>query len=250
MNALILAAGLGTRLKPLTDTMPKALVPVNGKPLLLLLIERLKSAGFDNLVINVHHFSNQIIDYLNEQHSFGMNISVSDETDKLLDTGGAIKKAAMLFPDNNPFLVHNVDIFHNIDLKKLYNRYAHSADAVLVVSDRNTSRYLLFENKSNRLVGWINIKTGEVKSPYEDVRNNPSIYNRLAFSGIHIFSSSLLNKMEEWGDRFSIIDFYLNACENYNIIGLIKPNLRLLDVGKLDSLSEAEQFLSYPINLV
>ena len=165
MNALILAAGLGTRLKPLTDTMPKALVPVNGKPLLLLLIERLKSAGFDNLVINVHHFSNQIIDYLNEQHYLGMNISISDETDKLLDTGGAIKKAATLFHDDNPFIVHNVDIFHNIDLKKLYDRYAHAADAVLVVSDRDTTRYLLFEDKSNRLVGWINIKTGEVKSP-------------------------------------------------------------------------------------
>ena len=242
MNALILAAGLGTRLKPLTDTMPKALVSVNEKPLLLHLVERLKMSGFDNIVVNVHHFAQQIIDYIKQEKSFGINISISDESDMLLDTGGAIKKAVGLFSDNNPFLVHNVDIFHNINLKNLYGQYAFAADATLVVSDRITSRYLLFD-EDDRLVGWTNLNTGEVKSPFESVKKNPAAYNRFAFSGIHIFSNSLVHEMEQWEQRFSIIDFYLQACQKFNIVGVNYPKLKLLDVGKLDSLEKAELFL-------
>lgn len=243
MNALILAAGLGTRLKPLTDTMPKALVPVNGKPLLMLLVERLKMSGFDNLVINVHHFAQQIIDYINKENSFGINVAISDESDMLLDTGGAIKKAAKLFENSNPFLVHNVDVFHNLNLKDIYLKNAFAADATLVVSDRVTSRYLLFNDDYN-LVGWTNLNTGEVKSPFENVRKNPAAYNRFAFSGIHIFSHSLLKRMDKWPDRFSIIDFYLDACKDYTIRAINRLDLQLLDVGKLDSLEQAKEFLN------
>ncbi len=242
MNAFILAAGLGTRLKPLTDTMPKAMVPVAGKPLILHLINRLKEAGTVNVVVNVHHFAQQIIGYINNNNQFGINIRISDETEKLLETGGAIKKAVSLFPNNEPFLVHNVDIFHNLNLKKLYDDYAHAADAVLFVSDRSTSRYLLFDS-DNRLVGWTNIKTGEVKSPFMEVKANPSVYVRLAFSGIHIFSPALAALMNSWPDRFPIIDFYLEACATKKILGVNIPDLRLLDVGKLDTITEAEEFL-------
>ena len=243
MNALILAAGLGTRLKPLTDTMPKALIPVNDKPLLMHLMERLKMSGFDNVVINVHHFAKQIIDYIKQEKFFGINVTISDESDLLLDTGGAIKKAAGLFGDNKPFLVHNVDIFHNINLKELYRQYAYASDATLLVSDRITSRYLLFD-EDNRLVGWTNLNTGEVKSPFESVRMNPAAFNRFAFSGIHIFSQNLVHLMDKWEKRFSIIDFYLQACQEYNIKGINYPDLKLLDVGKLDSLEKAEIFLT------
>lgn len=242
MNAFILAAGLGTRLKPLTDTMPKAMVPVAGKPLIFHLINRLKEAGVENIVVNIHHFAQQIVDYVNKNNSFGLNILFSDETDQLLETGGAIKKAVSLFPDNEPFLVHNVDVFHNLDLRSLYNKYAHAADAILFVSDRITSRYLLF-NQENRLVGWTNLKTGEVKSPFEEVRANPAGYSRLAFSGIHIFSPGLAALMDSWPDRFSVIDFYLDACAAKRILGVNIPDLRLLDVGKLDTITEAEEFL-------
>lgn len=240
-NALILAAGLGTRLKPLTDTMPKALVPVNGKPLLFHLIERLKNDGFTEMVVNVHHFASQIIDYVNNNNSFDINLKISDESDMLLDTGGAIKKAATLFGNDAPILIHNVDIFHNLNLNDVYRQYAFCADAVLIVSDRVTSRYLLF-NEDNRLVGWMNLKTGEVKSPYAEVIANPAAYNRFAFSGIHIFSHSLLKPMSHWPQKFSVIDFYLDVCKDFNIQGIFMENLKLLDVGKLDSIEEAEHF--------
>ena len=151
-STLILAAGLGTRLKPLTDTMPKALVPVANKPLLEHLIDRLKANGCTDIVVNVHHFAQQIIDFLAEKENFGIHIQVSDERDQLLETGGAIKKAGPFFTDGKPFLVHNVDIFHNLDLNAFYYTYSTQADAVLLVSQRDTQRYLLF-NDRDELVG-------------------------------------------------------------------------------------------------
>ena len=156
---MIFAAGLGTRLKPLTDHMPKALVPVAGKPMLEHVILKLIAAGFNEIVINVHHFANQIIEFLKEKENFGITIHISDETDCLLDTGGGIKKAASFFTDGEPFLVHNVDILSNTDLKSLYDYHINSNnDATLLVSSRKTVRYLLF-NAQQDLCGWINKDT-------------------------------------------------------------------------------------------
>jgi NDP-sugar pyrophosphorylase family protein len=250
-NALILAAGLGTRLKPMTDFMPKALVPVGGRPLLQILIEKLKTVGVTDIVVNVHHFSGQIIDFLyNSEYSKTLrdiHVRVSDESRELLDTGGGIKKASSLFDASSPFLIHNVDILSNVDLADFYER-AHDCDALLLVSERKTKRYLLFNDEMN-LVGWTNIETGEVKSPFEDIKAMDidalkSQYKLFAFSGIHVFSPSLFPLMEPYPERFGIIDFYLNVCNRFRIKGWVKDDLQLMDVGKIDTLQEAEKFIN------
>ena len=239
MNALIFAAGLGTRLKPLTDTMPKAMVPVNGKPLVQILIERLKAIGVTEIVINVHHFAQQIIDFVEANGYFGIDIKFSDETDMLLETGGGLKKAARLFSNDQPILVHNVDILSNADLLSLYNN---ATTTTLLVSQRQTQRYLLFDD-TNRLVGWTNIATGEYKSPYSDIKERPT--RGLAFSGIQVFYPSLLPLMDSWEGKFSIIDFYLSICDKVDIRCYLDPQLQLLDVGKLDTIAKAEEFLQH-----
>ena len=239
MKAMIFAAGMGTRLKPLTDSMPKALVPVGGKPLLQILLDRLKAAGFDEAVINVHHFADQIIDYV-QQHPQDMDIKISDERELLLETGGGIRHAMRFFNDGQPFLIHNVDILHNCDLQQFYAECAATADATLLVSSRQTQRYLLF-NEENRLVGWTNIKTGEVKTPYEQL--DVEACRKYAFCGIHVFNPRLIPLMYTWPDKFSIIDFYLAVCSRFDIRGYVKEDLRMVDVGKLDTLAEAENFL-------
>ena len=239
-QAMIFAAGLGTRLKPLTDTIPKALVPVAGQPLLWHVIMKLKDAGFERIVVNVHHFADQIIDYLHANDNFGLDIRISDEREQLLETGGGIKKAASLFDADSPILIHNVDILSNIDLAALYDK-AQRAEALLLVSQRQTKRYLLFD-EAVRLVGWTNIETGEVKSPYPDIEI--SKYHRLAFSGIHVFHPSLFALMETYPDRFPIMDFYLQHCDRAKIMGYEAHDLRLMDVGKLDTLDEAETFIN------
>lgn len=239
MQAMIFAAGLGTRLKPLTDSMPKALVPVCGKPLLAHTIERLKGAGADEIVVNVHHFSDQIVDYL-ATHDFDISIKISDESEQLLDTGGGLRKALPLFSQQDqPVLIHNVDILSNIPLTQFYSSHQQN-DATLLVSERQTSRYLLFDDK-DRLVGWTNINTGEVKSPYKDL--NVEKCKRYAFSGIHCFVPRLGKLMVDFPDKFSIIDFYLSVCDKVTIKCHFQKDLRLLDVGKLDSLEQAERFL-------
>lgn len=239
MNALIFAAGLGTRLKPLTDHLPKALVKVAGMPLLEHTIERLVAAGATEIVVNVHHFGSQIIDYL-AQRDWEIPVHISDERTQLLDTGGGLKKAAQLFTDKErPILIHNVDIFSNADLSNVY-RFQEAADALLLVSQRPTKRYLLFDNEM-RLKGWTNIETGEVRSPFRDLKLEE--VHRYAFAGIHRFSPRLLPLMKEWDDKFSIIDFYLAICAKRDIRGLYAPELRLLDVGKLDALADAESFI-------
>lgn len=237
MNALIFAAGLGTRLKPLTDTMPKAMVPVNGKPLLQILIEKLKSIGVKEVVINIHHFAQQIIDFVDANDSFGIDMKFSDETDMLLETGGGLKKAANLFTNDEPILVHNVDILSNADLATLYNK---AKATTLLVSERATQRYLLFNNE-NRLVGWTNIATGQVKGPYPDL--DVEKCHKYAFAGIQVFYPELLPLMKDWKGKFSIIDFYLSVCDKYPIYGSCDSNLALLDVGKLDTIAKAEHFL-------
>ena len=273
---MIFAAGLGTRLKPLTDTMPKALVRVGGEPLIKRVIMNLAAAGVDRIVVNVHHFAGQIIDYLKDNDNFGLDIRISDETAGLLETGGGIKKAAPLFDPADPILIHNVDILSNVDLREFYQIASQSekgkvkseesecgsekgkvenedgrgkneesnccdaVDAVLLVSWRKTKRYLLF-NDDMRLVGWTNIETGEVRSPYPEL--NPKECRMYAFAGIHALSPRLLKMMDEFPDRFGIIDFYLKACATHNIKGYVKDDLKLMDIGKLDTLAQAEEFL-------
>ena len=259
---MIFAAGLGTRLKPLTDTMPKALVRVGGEPLIKRVILNLAAAGVERIVVNVHHFAEQIIDYLKDNDNFGLDIRISDETAGLLETGGGIKKAAPLFDPTAPILIHNVDILSNVNLSEFYQIASRSeeseggsekrrvkseesnccgaVDAVLLVSWRKTKRYLLF-NDDMKLVGWTNIETGEVRSPYPDL--DPKKCRMYAFAGIHALSPRLLKMMDEFPDRFGIIDFYLKACATHNIKGYVKDDLKLMDIGKLDTLAQAEEFL-------
>ena len=240
MNAFIFAAGLGTRLKPLTDTMPKALVPVAGKPLLAHVIEKLKAAGCKKIVINIHHFGQMIMDYVKENNNFGIDIVFSDEREMLLETGGAIKHAVNLLGDE-PFLIHNVDIMSNVDLKALWSEHINSGSAAtLLVSKRNSSRALLFNSEGN-LTAWTNKNTGEIKTPYENVEI--ARLEEFAFSGIHVFSPQLFKYFGEYPEKFSIIDFYLNTCKAEKIKAFTQEGLQLLDVGKLDSLERAEEFV-------
>lgn len=238
---MIFAAGLGTRLKPLTDTMPKALVPVGGKPLLWHVLQKLKAAGFERIVINVHHFAQQIIDYLKVNNNFGIDIRISDETEMLLETGGGIKKALPLFDQDSPILIHNVDILSNIDLNSVYEEAVNTnVDALLLVSWRKTKRYLLFDDEMI-LDGWTNIETGEVRSPYPAL--DPTDMKQLAFSGIHILSPHIFPLFNDMPDRFGIIDFYLKYCHQCAFMGKNLKDLKLMDVGKIDTLSEAETFI-------
>ena len=180
MKAMIFAAGLGTRLKPLTDSMPKALVPVGGQPLLQHLLLKMKAVGINDITINVHHFAQQIIDFIGANDSFGLNIHISDETDELLETGGGLRKALPQIGEDEPVLVHNVDILSNLDFQHLIAAHNPNDAVTLVVSQRNTSRYLLFDD-NRRLCGWTNITTQQVKPEGIDAGK----YKPLAFSGIH-----------------------------------------------------------------
>lgn len=239
MKAFVFAAGLGTRLKPITDTMPKALVPIKGKPLLGHVMERLQAAGIQEFVVNIHHFGEQIVTYLQEQWE-NASVAISDETTALLETGGAIKKAIPLL-GNESFLIHNVDILSNADMATLQCQHAQKqAAATLLVSQRKSSRYLLFD-QDMRLKAWTNTQTGEVRSPYPNI--DITSLQPFAFSGIHCFSPVLFNAMQDYPDKFSIIDFYLDQCLQYPIYGYIQPDLQLLDVGKLNALDLAEAFV-------
>ena len=240
MKAMILAAGLGARLKPLTDTVPKALIPINGKPMLEHVILKLKAAGFKDIIVNVHHLGDQIIDFLAANGSFGVKIKISDERDYLLDTGGAIKNAAKYLQGDEPFLVHNVDIISDIDLNALYESHLKTEPlATLLVSKRDTSRYLLF-NKENKLSAWRNHETGEIKSFFPDF--DPTKYTEYAFGGVHVISPSIFDWMEEWTGKFSIINFYLSICAKINIQAYPAKNLTLIDIGKISSLGKAEEW--------
>jgi len=238
---MIFAAGLGTRLKPLTDTLPKALVPIAGKSLLEHVILKLKAAGFDEIIVNIHHFPDQIIYFLKANDNFGIRIEVSDERDQLLDTGGGIRKVASFFDDGKPFLVHNVDILSNVDLKELYNQHLRTNSlATLVVSKRDTFRYLLFDDNL-RLNGWINEKTGETKPAG---LQKSELYNKLAFSGIQVLSPLVFDLMKELEPKFPIMDFYLSNASTQIISGFIPSDYKMLDVGKLNVLEEAEKFVT------
>ena len=228
---MILAAGMGTRLRPLTDTMPKALVPVEGQPMIARLVNHLAAFGYDDIVVNVHHFADMLEHFLSENGNPRCKIAISDERDLLRDTGGAIRHAAELLRKgaDNRFLVHNVDIITDFDLS-LLDKAAEGTLATLLVSDRATSRYLMFDD-SMRLAGWTNITTGEVRSPYPGLK--PEDCTLRAFSGIHNLSLDVLPLMEGWPEKFSIIDFYLDICSRYTIKGLDAGTVPVRDLGKI-----------------
>lgn len=241
MKAFILAAGLGTRLKPFTLHHPKALVPVGGVPMLERVLLRLKDEGFAEIVVNVHHFADQIEDFLKSNQDFGLNISISDEREELLDTGGAILKArSFLDSDREPFLVHNVDILSNAPLQKLMERHQQSGCmATLLVSDRDSSRRLCFDSSCD-LRGWLNLKDNSVK-PEGFVLSDKC--TPLAFSGIHVMSPDKAfaeMRRQERAGAFSVIEFYLDAIRNERVKGFRVNDLRLIDIGKPETLARAD----------
>lgn len=241
MKAMIFAAGLGTRLRPLTDRMPKALVPVGGVPMLQRVIEKLKAAGFGEFVVNVHHFASQIEDFLAENRNFGVHIDISRETDHPLETGGGIRRAEPFLKDGR-FLVHNVDILSDLDVQKFIAADDPSSLATLLVTDsEDADRFLIFDD-AMRLAGWTNVRTGEVKSPYPDF--DPSKCRRLSFCGIHVISPEVFPLMRGWPEKFSIIDFYLNMAAAHEIRGVYVPDLRVIDIGSPEKLEEAGRSLA------
>lgn len=240
MKALIFAAGLGTRLRPLTDSLPKALVPVCGQPLLWHIIGKLREAGYRDVVVNVHHFPEKIREYL-QSRDFGVKIRISDESDHLLETGGGIVHARdLLLPADEPFLVHNVDIISDLDLAWVRSRTRADALATLVVSPRQSRRKLLFDERM-RLMGWMDCQSGEVRSPYPQLKAEAC--RQYAFAGVHNLSPRIFPHFAEWGftGRFPIMDFYLKTCATEPIYGLVAEDLSLVDVGKYDMLSQAQQ---------
>lgn len=239
MKAMIFAAGLGTRLRPYTDTMPKALVPVAGKPMIWHQIQRLRAVGVDEVVVNVHHFADDLERYLLGQ-DFGIKVQISDERAMLLDTGGGLLGARRFFEGGEPFLIHNVDIFSNLNLDHFIGSGLPDGTlAKLLVSDRDSSRKLLFDNDL-RLEGWKNLRTGELRGPL-----NNQVYRELAFGGVHLVSPRIFSVMDELGfsGAFSIIELYLAACARCSIMGCCEPGLELVDVGKSDSLEQSLRFL-------
>jgi len=234
MKAMILAAGLGTRLKPLTDTIPKALVTVHGVTLLEQSLLHLKKSGINQVIINVHHFAGQIIDYLRMNGDFGIDIAISDESGELLDTGGGVKKASWFFNDADPFIVQNVDVISDIDLQKIVDYHIDKKSiATLVVKERETSRYFLFDDKLN-LCGWENVKTGErVISGQTGVR-----LRQLAFSGIQVLDPGIFSFITETG-KFSLTGMYLRLSAEHKIAGYVDKDSYWRDAGK--KLPENEQ---------
>jgi NDP-sugar pyrophosphorylase family protein len=239
MKAMIFAAGLGTRLKPLTDRKPKALVELGGKTLLERTIGYLKSYGVSDITINVHHYAQQIRDFLEQHHDFGLSIHVSDESDLLLDTGGGVLRAKRFLHGDGPILLINVDILTNLDLNRLIAFHRESgALASLVVRRRKTSRYLLFDQE-NRLSGWQNTTTGEqkVSRPKAVTSAVP-----MAFSGIHVIRPELLSLIVELG-KFSIIDLYLRLSANEKILAFYDQESLWMDLGKYADMNEAEELI-------
>lgn len=234
-NAFIPAAGLGTRLYPLTQNTPKALVKVAGKPLLEHLLLKLKTVGVSEVVINVHHFAQQIIDFLASQQNFGLHIHISDEQDQLLNTGGGLKKALHYLSLSSPILVHNVDVFSDLHLPHLLEYHAQQkALSTLVVRQRDSSRCLLFNNQK-QLCGWKNKETGE-----EKIINPNNTLHPFAFSGIYIASPTLISKITEQG-AFSVIDLLLRLAKTERISSFIDSNNRWMDLGKYGQIKDAEK---------
>jgi NDP-sugar pyrophosphorylase family protein len=237
MKAIIFAAGLGTRLQPLTNNTPKALVKLNGQPLLFHAINKLIDAGVTRVVVNVHHFGEQIINYL-QNNNFKIPISISDERDMLLETGGALLKAAPLLEGNDPVVAMNVDIISSIDIAQMVNHHMKSNSlATLAVRQRQTSRYLLF-NPKMQLCGWENIASCEKII----TRETTAKLTPLAFSGIQVLSPLFFDMLTETG-KFSVIKSYLRLAHEHNITGYHDHSSFWIDVGKPGELEKAAKLL-------
>ena len=235
MKAMIFAAGNGTRLQPETNSKPKALVEINGKTLLQLSIEKLKASGFTEIVVNVHHFASQIVDYLNENNNFGIKIHISNESDELLDTGGGLLFAKDFFKGEKTVLIYNVDVLSDINLQEMMKLHKENkALATLAVRNRETQRKLLFNSK-NVLSGWKNFATGE-----EIITRKNDKPTDLAFSGIHIIDTEIFKLIKSTG-KFSIIKTYLELSKKHKIIAFTHNNSNWLDVGKPETLKIARQ---------
>ncbi len=236
---MIFAAGLGTRLVEETTNKPKALVEIGNKTLLQRAIEKLVGSGISEVVVNVHHFPEMIKSFLSE-NDFGIPVLISDESDKLLDTGGGLKKAQPLLTGTAPILIYNVDVLSDLNLTEVINEHQESgAMATVVVRKRETQRYLKFDAEK-RLVGWINKKTGETKVVLPEYFNNAE---EMAFSGIHMINPEIFNYMPK-EDCFSIIDLYLSMAKTQLINGYFDESKLWMDVGKPDQLQKARQLFS------
>ena len=235
MKAMIFAAGLGTRLRPFTNDRPKALVEVNGVPLLEIAIQRLKAAGVEEIIINVHHFASQIEAFLQENRSFGIRIELSDEREQLLDTGGGLKKAAWFFDDGRPFFAYNADILTTLDLKTMYAAHRVSdALATLAVQSRESTRAFLFDD-AGRLSGWRNVARQAERIVRPAVALHP-----MAFSGIHVISPGLFRYMPD-ETVFSIVDVYLDVASREPVMAYPHDHDLWIDVGKPGALAEAQK---------
>jgi len=239
VKAIILAAGLGTRLRPITETKPKALVEAGGVTLLEIAIKTLRAYGFYDVIINVHHFADQIVEFIKNKDFKNINISISDERDQLMDTGGGIKKASWFFDDNVPFVVYNVDVITDINLKEMFIFHQQKKGlATLAVQDRDSSRYLMFD-ENDVLCGWGNKQTGkEAITRGEKVEG---IY-KTGFSGIHVIDPLIFDMMEE-NKPFSIVDLYLRVANQHNIFAYPHKGTYWKDAGTKESLDEATPFI-------
>jgi len=238
MKAMIFAAGLGTRLKPYTVQLPKALVPVAGKPMLEHVILRLKAYGVQDIIVNVHHLAKQIIQFIHENHEFGIHIEISQEEELLLETGGGLKKASWFFEDDDPFLLHNVDVLSNIDFNEMVASHkARHSLATIAVSERESNRYFLFDREM-RLCGWEHTGKNERKLSF-DPGTEPT---RFAFSGIHIIDPAIFDLIYEQG-RFSLVDVYLRLAKDYPIFGITHPASDWLDMGRPADVEKAEKLI-------
>jgi len=236
MKAMIFAAGLGKRLRPITNDKPKALAEIHGTPLLEIIIRRLINFGFNEIIINVHHFADKVLEFLESKNNFNVDLQVSDEREELLDTGGGLKKASWFFDDNKPFLVHNVDTLTDIDLLDYYNYHIkNEALATVLVRHRPGSRFFLF-NEKKRLCGWENVITKERIMATE----NSNHLEQIAFSCLHIIDPSIFELIEEEG-CFSIIDVYLRLAKSHNILGYVDDKSYWLDVGTPEKLTRGEK---------
>lgn len=242
MKGMIFAAGVGSRLKPWTDSHPKALVEVGGRPVICHVIDKFLKAGIDTIIINVHHFADQIVDTVPRLYP-GVNLVFSDESDRLLDTGGGLRKALPLLGGED-VLIHNADIMTDFDLPVLVGRHRElGSDATLLVQDRPTSRYLLFDH--GRLRGWTNVSTGQLKPPTLATADG---FDRLAFGGVHVLSATAYGALAARapeGEPFSITDFYVDSCGSLDFEAFVLPDgASWFDVGKPATLEEARHFIS------
>ena len=232
---MILAAGLGTRLKPFTDKHPKALVAINNKTLLQRNIEYLASFGIKDVIINVHHFAEQVINFIKKNNGFGSNVTISDESDEVLETGGGLLKARWFFEDTDePFVLINADILTDMDLDAMINQHKKTSSvATLAVTARQSTRYFLFDEAQD-LCGWKNEKTGGQKMSKEATYLFPK-----AFSGIHVISPAIFSLIKYRG-KFSMVDAYLDIAVTHAIKCFDHSNSKFIDVGKPESIAKAE----------